>query len=141
LTKPTVLVTPAITRKEGQPVELFCNVTANPQPKEVIWTRNGEIVIPKKTTVNDCKQLKRDFYEMEDAVDSNDGAWRLLVCSPSDAQHTGSYKCVATNIKGNDSATTYLNILGKKRIVKLIIMVSTRIGLAPPWFLLSKFGM
>jgi len=113
-----------MTGKKGQPVELFCNVTANPQPKEVIWTRNGEILAPQRTKVNDCKQLKsHDFFEMEDAVDSNYGVWRLLVCSPIDVQHTGSYKCVATNIKGNDSATTYLNILGKKRIIKLIWFV------------------
>lgn len=113
LTKPTVLITPNVTTKKGQRTELFCNVTANPQPKKVIWTRNGEIVTPKRTTVNDCEQLVSDFYEVEDGADSSGGVWRLLVCSPSDAQQTGSYKCVATNIKGNGSATTYLNILGK----------------------------
>ena len=102
-----------MTRTEGQPVELFCNVTANPQPKEVVWTRNGETVTPKRTKVNDCTQLVSDFYVVEDGADSRDGVWRLLVCSPSDAQHSGSYKCVATNIKGKGSATTYLNILGK----------------------------
>ena len=120
MTKPTVLITPNVTRKTGQPVELFCNITANPQPKEVIWTRNGEIVTPKTTKVNDCKQLVSDFYAVEDTAYSSVGVWRLLVCSPSNAQHTGSYKCVATNSKGNGSATTYLNILGKLRILKLI---------------------
>ena len=109
-----------MTRKTGQPVELFFNIPANPQPKEVIWTRNGEIVTPKTTKVNDCKQLVSDFYAVEDTAYSSVGVWRLLVCSPSNAQHTGSYKCVATNNKGNGSATTYLNILGKLRIVKLI---------------------
>ena len=75
---------------------------------------------PKRTKVNDCKQLVSDFYVVEDGAYSTVRLWRLLVCSPSNSQHTGSYKCVATNIKGNGSATTYLNILGKLRIVNLI---------------------
>lgn len=113
MTEPTVLVTPNVTTTKGQLAELFCNVTANPQPKEVIWTRNGKIITLKRTKVNNCEQLVSDFYEVEDGTDSSGGVWRIIVCSASDAQHTGSYECVATNIKGNGSATTYLNILGK----------------------------
>ena len=75
---------------------------------------------PKTTKVDDCKQLVSDFYVVEDRAYSRVGVWRLLVCSPSNSQHTGSYKCVATNVKGNGSATTYLNILGKLRSVKLM---------------------
>ena len=74
---------------------------------------------PKTTRINDCKKLDSDFYVVEDEAYSSVGVWKLLVCSPSNSQHTGSYKCVATNIKGNGSATTYLNISGKLRIVKL----------------------
>ena len=118
-----------MTRKTDEHVELFCNVTANPQPKEVIWTRNGEIVTPKRIKVNDCKQLISDFYLVEDGRFSSVGVWRLLVCYPSNSQHTGSYKCVATNFKGNGSATTYLNILGKLSDSK-VNMVSTSVALA-----------
>lgn len=102
-----------MTTTQGQRAELFCNVTANPQPKEVTWTRNGEKIEPIRTKVDDCGQLRSGFYEMEDRTLSISGVWRLFVCSVSDAEHTGSYKCEATNPKGNATGTTYLNILGK----------------------------
>ena len=116
LTVPTVEITPNVTKTGGQRAELFCNVTANPQPKNVTWWRNGEIVQQEKTKIDDCGQLQRGFYEVKEGL--LPGIWRLLICSVTDSHHTGTYQCEVENIKGEGSATTYLNILGESKKVK-----------------------
>ena len=115
LSAPTVLISPNMTSSKGQNVEVSCNVTGNPSP-EVAWFRNGE-KINISGTVKDCKQLKSGFYKIQRDEEAKDevGRSRLLVCSVNHLEHTGSYTCQATNNQGNDTAATYLNILGMYR--------------------------
>ena len=113
LSKPTVSISPNATSSKDQSAELSCNVTGNPQPA-VAWFRNGEKV--KTTgTEKDCKHLRSGFYEMQREEVSAGEMWRfrLLVCSATHLEHTGSYTCQVTNSQGNANAATYLNILGK----------------------------
>lgn len=119
LTKPTVTITPNVTKPAGQRAELFCNVTANPQPKSVIWRRDGEIISIEKTESDDCGQLKRGVYEMEGEMDP--GVWRIFICSVKDSYHTGVYQCAVENAEGLGSADTFLNILEKPTVSVTVI--------------------
>ncbi|PFX33391.1 Fibroblast growth factor receptor 2 [Stylophora pistillata] len=114
LTKPTVTITPNVTKPAGQRAELFCNVTANPQPKSVTWRRDGEIISIEKTESDDCGQLKRGVYEMEGEMDP--GVWRIFICSVKDSYHTGVYQCAVENAEGMGSADTFLNILERPTV-------------------------
>ena len=102
------------TGQEGKAVQLKCRVRGHPNPS-VTWYKNRAKVsiLSELQSPNECEHSSLGFYKgitSKDAVDHT-----LIICKTTHLDHTGEYECRANNSKGDASATSFLNVLGKYR--------------------------
>ncbi|XP_070557991.1 leucine-rich repeat and immunoglobulin-like domain-containing nogo receptor-interacting protein 2 [Ptychodera flava] len=87
--------------EEGDAIELSCNATGVPEP-DVYWiTSSGDIVNSNKninTTVVDDFELN---------------SHGTLVITSTLMKHSGTYVCIAVNLKGKAACATHLRIIPK----------------------------
>ena len=86
--------------KEGEKVELSCQITANPQP-EIKWFKNDQ-------QLAENENLKLTYENNES---------KLVIPAPT-AADKGTYKCEATNLAGTKVSTATIDIKQKKKAVK-----------------------
>ena len=90
-------------------VDLFCNISAHPAPT-VQWYKDNSSLEGKIEELDrwgPCNSLFEGFTRVKS------DAGRLRICNPQNADHTGSYTCVAANRRGESNATAFLDVLGK----------------------------
>ena len=87
-----IQVTGNLTVLEGQRVTLSCKATGNPLP-HISWRIS----------------LDRNSADRQPERPSP-GSIRILSASPRDS---GTYSCIASNKRGNDTRVVYLKVLGK----------------------------
>ena len=102
---------------QGDNVELFCDVTGNPEPS-IMWYfyKDGKGVrseINKKKynlggNKDNCRSRTKGYYFLQP-----DDARVLVICNPEFELHQGKYSCHANNTVGEQSKSAFVNVESK----------------------------
>ena len=103
--------------REGDNVELFCDVAGNPKPS-ITWYfyKDGkgvllEIDMQKYNlggNKDNCRSRTKGYYFLQ----PND-ARVLVICTPEFEHHQGKYSCHAKNTAGEQSKSAFVNVESK----------------------------
>ena len=102
---------------QGDNVELFCDVTGNPEPS-ITWYfyKDGkgvrsEINMKKYNlggNKDNCRSRTKGYYFLQP-----DDARALVICTPEFEHHQGKYSCLAKNTAGEQSKSAFVNVESK----------------------------
>ena len=101
----------------GGNVELFCDVTGNPEPT-ITWYfyKDGKGV---RSAINrqkynlggnkdNCRSRRKGYYFLQPG-----DARALVICNPEFENHQGKYMCHAKNTVGEQSKSAFVNVESK----------------------------
>ena len=102
---------------QGDNVELFCDVTGNPEPS-ITWYfyKDGkgvhwEISMKKYNlggNKDNCRSRTKGYYFLQP-----DDSPVLVICNPEFELHQGKYSCHANNTVGEQSKSAFVNVESK----------------------------
>ena len=101
----------------GGNVELFCDVTGNPEPS-ITWyfLKDGKgdgLKINKDKyhlsgNKDNCRSRTKGYYFLQPG-----DAHELVICNPDFEHHQGKYLCQAENTAGRHSKSAFVNVESK----------------------------
>ena len=97
-------------------MELFCDVTGNPEPSITWYFVDGkgvrlEINMQKDHlggNKDNCRSRTNGYYFLQP-----DDARVLVICNPEFEHHQGKYSCHAKNTVGEQSKSAFVNVESK----------------------------
>ena len=102
---------------QGGNLELFCDVTGNPEPT-ITWYfykdgKGDPLVVNKQKydlggNKDNCKSRTKGYYFLQP-----DDARALVICTPEFEHHQGKYSCHANNTAGEQSKSAFVNVESK----------------------------
>ena len=99
---------------QGVNVELFCDVTGNPEPS-IMWYfykdgKGDPLVVNGHLSGNkgNCRSRTKGYYFLQP-----DDARVLVICNPEFDHHQGKYLCRAENTVGWQNKSAFVNVESK----------------------------
>eukprot|EP00794_Sanderia_malayensis_P007017 gene7017-7802_t len=113
---PPVVKLDSKTVEQGETVNLYCDVTANP-PAEITWYKDGKKLL-KANVLHSRKQCSSSvnghYFELKNGRRVVED---LIICKVNFRENNGTYSCSAKNQLGTSEATSTLQVLAKPEIV------------------------